>query len=590
MPNKLKRSSSYSSSSSSLLESIRKKSRIDGEPVILEHRLKKIKKKNNENDNDIIDITNDSIVQAVFGYNLFENGDYSENENDNKKKINNKKFQFPCPHPIVVKGNENLISLLKEQLYDLNIDMMLENTASENIHVWLKGIDKVTDQSLDSVTVDNHMHAKSLYNAGHSLYCRASEELEKEVIPKVLEELGIGINTSKSDRFRRGEIETFFSRKGHLTDFHVDFQENFTIQLTGKKKWTFCNSSILSPIRGCTPHYNGIGQENNVAEQQLKVLKLGNVDFSPLEFKEGEVWSIILEPGDTLYHPAGVWHKVECIEDSISINISMIAASYAEVICCGLQQILWERKQYRQPVNTLNLNNTYEVIENIFKDIPYILQKLKPSDFLLTFAGDDDDDNDDDDDDESKDTSESTVNDTTNNEKIINMHLENILEELSLESEIRINPLAQVLSEKDLHTLGWNNNLYEKINGDEVYVIHSGFGNEYLESLSQKSIVVPAKLKFAIPHLFRFMKIVKDSLYPSKQLFNITTSQETTDYNENLYASMKNNCITVTQFIKMVDTTDKKKKNNNNNNNNNLEKSILIFISGFIKSGLIVLD
>jgi hypothetical protein len=68
--------------------------------------------------------------------------------------------------------------------------------------------------------------ALKLYNAGHSLYCRASQELESEVIPKVLEEVGVGINTSNSDRFRRGEIETFFSRKGHLTDFHVDFQES----------------------------------------------------------------------------------------------------------------------------------------------------------------------------------------------------------------------------------------------------------------------------------------------------------------------------------------------------------------------------
>lgn len=34
-----------------------------------------------------------------------------------------------------------------------------------------------------------------------------------------------------------GEIETFVARKGNFTDWHTDFQENFTVQLKGKKTW-----------------------------------------------------------------------------------------------------------------------------------------------------------------------------------------------------------------------------------------------------------------------------------------------------------------------------------------------------------------
>jgi hypothetical protein len=29
----------------------------------------------------------------------------------------------------------------------------------------------------------------------------------------------------------KGEIETFLSRAGHVTDFHSDYMENFTLQL-----------------------------------------------------------------------------------------------------------------------------------------------------------------------------------------------------------------------------------------------------------------------------------------------------------------------------------------------------------------------
>ena len=570
-----------------------KRQRISGEPILLNHR------KNKSGSDDMIDLTNNGIVETIFGYNIFNNNNDIDNDNDDMKKNKNnvKRYSFPNPNPIVVKGNENILTILKEQLYDLDIDMMLENTASENIHVWLKDIDKIKDNSLDSITVDSASHAKSLYNAGHSLYCRASQELESEVIPKVLEELGIGINTSKSDRFRRGEIETFFSRKGHLTDFHVDFQENFTIQLTGKKRWTFCNSSIVAPIRGCTPHYSGVGQDKSVAEQQLKVLKLGNTDFDPQEYKSSDVWSVVLEAGDTMYHPAGIWHKVECIEDSISINISMIGASYAEVVCCGLQQLLWERRQYRQPVNTMNLANTHDVMKNIFSDIPCILEKLKPSDFLLSFAGDDEDevpeadndnDNDDDDDDDEDDgdvDGESEDNSSIPDiDKVINLHVGIILEELTSSSEIRINPLAQILSEKDLQSLGWSNNSYQKQDGDEIFVVHSGFGNEYLESLSQKSLVVPSQLTFAIPALYRFMKVVKDSLFPSKILFPNTIDNTP---NHHIYNAMKNNSITVAEFMAIGNDATKNKKNDKKKD---YEKNILIFLSGFIKAGLIVLE
>ena len=43
----------------------------------------------------------------------------------------------------------------------------------------------------------------------------------------------------------------------------------------------------------------------------------------------------------------GIWHRVECEEDSISINISLIVSSYAEIFCSGLQQMLLEYPMFR---------------------------------------------------------------------------------------------------------------------------------------------------------------------------------------------------------------------------------------------------
>jgi hypothetical protein len=40
----------------------------------------------------------------------------------------------------------------------------------------------------------------------------------------------------------RSEIETFVSRRGHVTDWHFDFQQNFALQLAGRKRWRLASS------------------------------------------------------------------------------------------------------------------------------------------------------------------------------------------------------------------------------------------------------------------------------------------------------------------------------------------------------------
>jgi quercetin dioxygenase-like cupin family protein len=40
------------------------------------------------------------------------------------------------------------------------------------------------------------------------------------------------------------------------------------------------------------------------------------------EYLEKNCTEVILNEGDILYHPAGIWHSVKSEEDSISINFS----------------------------------------------------------------------------------------------------------------------------------------------------------------------------------------------------------------------------------------------------------------------------
>jgi hypothetical protein len=55
------------------------------------------------------------------------------------------------------------------------------------------------------------------------------------MVSKLSAALGINFAMFYSNGDVRGEIETFVSRKGHLTNWHFDYMENFTYQLAGKK-------------------------------------------------------------------------------------------------------------------------------------------------------------------------------------------------------------------------------------------------------------------------------------------------------------------------------------------------------------------
>ena len=134
----------------------------------------------------------------------------------------------------------------------------------------------------------------------------------------------------------RSEIEIFASRKGNYTNFHMDFQENFTVQLKGRKTWRVMKSGYPSPLRGFTPHYKHSGN----LEEQLKII----YQTCQLEYDErfllDNCEELVLEEGDILYHPAGIWHSVECDEDSIAINFSLRNLNMSDMIGNGLRHVM----------------------------------------------------------------------------------------------------------------------------------------------------------------------------------------------------------------------------------------------------------
>jgi hypothetical protein len=173
----------------------------------------------------------------------------------------------------------------------------------------------------------------------------------------------------------------FYTAAGNLTDWHFDFQENFTVQLSGSKRWRFAKSPVSSPLRGHQPHYDSAP---DVVERQLKAARLcpeaSRFPFSPPASllasnnsnhqsvppvlssssaaaatassspslssgslganSDPEVQEVVLVAGDVLYFPAGMWHAVECVEAGVSLNVSLMASSWADLTASAVKHAL----------------------------------------------------------------------------------------------------------------------------------------------------------------------------------------------------------------------------------------------------------
>jgi hypothetical protein len=302
---------------------------------------------------------------------------------------------------------------VQELLCDLDPEQLFRETSSESIFVWLRAPsaataatdDKDNDKGdsnsndtqktlINSIEVQDPDMALALYQAGNATYCRAPEAVEQKLVAALLENTGLGCGQYEGNRgtngtngstgqqaMGRGEVEVFLSAvAGHLTNWHYDFQENFTMQLSGTKRWTMQKGTVQHPVRGCTPHYASPG----TVEPQLKAARLADPNF---EFGHpetgvnavGEVESVLLQPGDTFYFPAGMWHKVEVIEPGVSINISLMAANYATVTCQALQHLLLQQDQWREAVVRTPDTGVVDHLKKLLKELPGVIQDFEES-------------------------------------------------------------------------------------------------------------------------------------------------------------------------------------------------------------------
>jgi hypothetical protein len=172
--------------------------------------------------------------------------------------------------PLVVRGHD-VRHLLEEGMEGGDEEALLEATPSEAISVWT--VEAGGKGKISTARVQDAGSAAALWRAGHSIYCRAPEPVERALVAAAVRSLGLGFRTAEEGvkGVVEGEVELFMGRKGHRTPWHFDFQENWTLQLRGRKRWRLL-PGVANPVRGCTPHYTQAdGVLDPAAEEQLKV-------------------------------------------------------------------------------------------------------------------------------------------------------------------------------------------------------------------------------------------------------------------------------------------------------------------------------
>lgn len=112
---------------------------------------------------------------------------------------------------------------------------LCQNTDSGLLHMWFpdkSGKDKTKyKKEVESFpTEDPNLAVKAYERGGASLYFGSSESFRDLYCKHLSNQLGMQFSSLS-------EIEVFVAKAGGYTDFHIDFQENITIQLSGIKKW-----------------------------------------------------------------------------------------------------------------------------------------------------------------------------------------------------------------------------------------------------------------------------------------------------------------------------------------------------------------
>jgi hypothetical protein len=130
----------------------------------------------------------------------------------------------------------------------------------------------------------------------------------------VFEEMGISAPSYYSP-LEFNSPRAWLGPRGAITPLHKDIVDNFALHIFGQKKW------VIYPVRDFPYLYMTHPDANGLPDFATSQVDIRIPDYVkyPL-FRKAQALEFIVEPGETLYLPAGWAHYVETTSDSFMIN------------------------------------------------------------------------------------------------------------------------------------------------------------------------------------------------------------------------------------------------------------------------------
>jgi hypothetical protein len=121
-------------------------------------------------------------------------------------------------------------------------------------------------------------------------------------------------------------FNAYASPAGAGFNWHFDARIASTLQIEGTKRWRFSRRPALEWPRG-----NGVRQTDGSAKYGEPIPRADWERLAPLD--ENDVATVLLEPGDLLILPAGVWHDA-CggTAGSVALNLAFLPFSHTNLV------------------------------------------------------------------------------------------------------------------------------------------------------------------------------------------------------------------------------------------------------------------
>lgn len=146
--------------------------------------------------------------------------------------------------------SERTAAFRTELLHGLSLTRLLQDTPSEEIHVWFASKTGGGNESFKTADVEA---ALASHRAGGSLYFRAPAQASELLVTALSQQVGLSFGALYADGAPRSEVETFVSRAGNVTNWHYDFMENFTLQARAASAPAFSRGARLTLCPGLLP-------------------------------------------------------------------------------------------------------------------------------------------------------------------------------------------------------------------------------------------------------------------------------------------------------------------------------------------------